>query len=384
MYTITFKVKIDGTLVPPSPEPVRIATKGDKQNTYLHFVLDNGIEHTCWYVKYWHQKRTVLQRVYVTDVCVPINVTSLSGRWLISFISTDKPITPTSTLANHIFQTVPIEVEVADGLLDIDIDAENTRKIAELEDRIIAMEQYENSLISMSSGSLTIPSYVNEVGDYFLYNASQNIYTLTIGSGVKKIGSYAFYGMEISVIVFDDESELTELRDYAFSHVNTREVMFPPSLREYGHYAFQGGTIDSLNFAIGSEVYTINANAFNGVSIRSLYLPEALRKLATNGYVFRNCHIDTLHIPSTLNTAIAKTTFYEGTDIKNIELESNFNVSANFSNLSLEKDVIVSMMRALKNRSGMDALSFTIGSSNLAKLTDADIQVATNKNWTVS
>ncbi len=384
MYKISFKVKIDGTLVPPSPEPVRIATKGDKQNTYLHFLLDDGIEHTCWYVKYWHQKRTVLQRVYVSDVCVPINVTSLSGRWLISFISTDKPITPSSALADHIFQTVPIEVEVADGLLDVDIDAENTKRIALLEDLLIERQQYENKLVGMWSGDLDIPDFVTAVGDYFMYNAPQEISTLRIGSGVEYIGNYAFYGMDISVIVFNEDSQLRELKDYAFSHVNTSGVLFPASLSEYGHYAFQGGNMDSMRFDIGSEVYTINANAFNGVTINRLTLPESLRKLATNGYVFRNCHIQKLTIPRTLNTAIAKTTFYEGTDIKEIELESDFNVSANFSNLSLDKSVIVSMMRSLKDRSGSSALSFTIGSANLSKLSDAEIAIATNKNWTVS
>ena len=86
-----------------------------------------------------------------------------------------------------------------------------------------------------------------------------------------------------------------------------------------------------------------------------------------------------------MNTVIPQSAFYKGTDIKNIELQEDFNVSANFSNVSsLTRESILLMFERLKDRNGMDTYSITLGSDNLAKVTDEEINVARLKNWAVS
>ena len=42
------------------------------------------------------------------------------------------------------------------------------------------------------------------------------------------------------------------------------------------------------------------------------------------------------------------------------------------------------MFYALKNLNGQSAKSLTLGLDNLAKLNQSQIEIATNKNWTLS
>lgn len=52
-----------------------------------------------------------------------------------------------------------------------------------------------------------------------------------------------------------------------------------------------------------------------------------------------------------------------------------------FNHLNVES--LMSIINALSDRTGMDSDTLTLGSTNLAKLTPAQIKVATDKNWTV-
>ena len=44
----------------------------------------------------------------------------------------------------------------------------------------------------------------------------------------------------------------------------------------------------------------------------------------------------------------------------------------------------MSMINSLMDRSSTTSDTFTIGSTNLAKLTSAQIKIATDKNWTLA
>lgn len=385
MHVINLKVNNDGTLDTKTILPLHLGTQGDKACVKLKLEIGDTVEGYYQYIKFYNPQRTVIQRVERKEIVLSINVSSLAGKWLMSFISSDKPITYSSADGDYIFSTVPVEVEVSDGLLDINVNDENLRKIAELEARVSNMEQLEKSLFAISGDRLTIPDYIEEIGSYFLYNSNHNYNYITVGKGVKRIGSYSFYGVYVSNFIFDGGSELETLADYAFSHMNGNDITFPATLSDYGHYAFNGSTLTSIRFEPGSKIRTLNANSFNGVTVDNVALPDGLTKIASNGYVFRNCHITNLKIPATLTSAVAVNSFYAGCDIYYVDLDKGFNVSINLSNCpNLATASIVAMFNALKDRTGMAALSITLGSANLAKVTDADIQVATNKNWTVS
>ena len=69
-----------------------------------------------------------------------------------------------------------------------------------------------------------------------------------------------------------------------------------------------------------------------------------------------------------------------------MELEQGFN--ANDLDLSVSTlytaETIVSWLEALADRTGQSTYTLTIGSTNIAKLTEAEIAIATNKNWTLA
>ena len=66
-------------------------------------------------------------------------------------------------------------------------------------------------------------------------------------------------------------------------------------------------------------------------------------------------------------------------------VQKGFNVSANFSNCTnLSAESLIGMLESLKDLRGETAKSLTIGATNLAKLTNAQKGIATDKNWTLS
>lgn len=385
MYTIYCKINNDGTMTSKSILPLHVGTKGDRNCTKIKCEIGDLIEGRYQYLKFYHPKSTVLLRLSNNEVVIPSNVTSIAGKWLISFISSTNAVTYSRDTFDYLFSTIPIEAEISNGLMEINILSENEKKIEEQQSQIQNMESLEKDLISMKFQELVIPNYIESIGNYFLYNANNNITKLLVGKKVASIGSYAFYGMQISKIKFDEGAVISKFEDYAFSHVYASEILIPRSLSEYGHYAFNGGGVNTFGFEKGSNLTLINANAFNGVTIDRLILPDGLKKFAANGYVFRNSNIRYMEIPATLTSNIVQGTFHATCVIEDISLGSGFNVSCNFSNVSsLTHDSIKRMFESLSNRTGLDALSITLGSTNLAKMSNDEIAIATNKNWTVS
>lgn len=386
MYIINLKVTDKGILETFTHDMLHLGTKGEKNSVTLKFDVDPSVEGDFKYVKFVHSKSTVLQRVLNGEVVISSNVFAHDGTWKMSYISSNAAISYDKADGSYIFSTVPIDTQVSDGLLDVNILDEEQRKIEELDSELATREEFEKNLIEMRFDNLVIPNNVESIGNYFLYNASKEINKLTIGENVVNVGQYAFYGMNIRNIDFSQTTKLETFDSYAFSHVSTgNAIILPKTLTDYGHYCFQGGTVYEIRFEDQSSLKSIGANAFNGVNVTSIYLPVGLQKFAANGYIFRSCSINKLWIPNTMNTVIPQSAFYKGTDIKNIELQEDFNVSANFSNVSsLTRESILLMFERLKDRNGMDTYSITLGSDNLAKVTDEEINVARLKNWAVS
>ena len=72
------------------------------------------------------------------------------------------------------------------------------------------------------------------------------------------------------------------------------------------------------------------------------------------------------------------------TALTEVILGSDFNASLNISAGSYTSDVMVAMFNNLKDLTGATAKTLTLGSTNLAKLTDEQKAIATNKNWNLA
>ena len=101
---------------------------------------------------------------------------------------------------------------------------------------------------------------------------------------------------------------------------------------------------------------------------------------------FSGCSsLTTINLPSSV-TSINSNSFGACSSLKYVTLGDNFN--CNNIDLSAStlytRETILQWLNALADRTGQTAYKLTIGATNLAKLTEEDILIATNKNWTLA
>lgn len=134
-----------------------------------------------------------------------------------------------------------------------------------------------------------------------------------------------------------------------------------------------------------SGITSIGSNAFASCSsLISINLPSGITSIG--GFTFSGCSsLTTVDLPSSL-ISIGQNAFASCSSLKGVILGDNFNCN----NLGLSsstlytRETILQWLNALADRTGQTAYKLTIGATNLAKLTEEDILIATNKNWTLS
>ena len=93
--------------------------------------------------------------------------------------------------------------------------------------------------------------------------------------------------------------------------------------------------------------------------------------------------LKTFHFSNTLTT-VGSNIFNSAINLSNVTVDEEWNLPLTLSSCALSRDSMVGIIANLKDLSGETGKTMTFGNSNLAKLTSADIQVATDKNWTLS
>lgn len=142
---------------------------------------------------------------------------------------------------------------------------------------------------------------------------------------------------------------------------------------------------DLASVTIPDSVTNIGSYAFcNCNSLASIIIPSSVTILQAN--VFINCDsLTDVFIPNSV-TRVAVTSFSGCSSLTNVTLGDGFN--ANNLDLSASTlysaDTLVAILNALADRTGQTAYTLTLGSTNLAKLTNEQIAIATQKNWTLA
>ena len=141
------------------------------------------------------------------------------------------------------------------------------------------------------------------------------------------------------------------------------DIVFSDNVTSIGNYAFNNCS-DIVSVAIGNNVTSIGSYAFSKCT--------NLKNVAISNSV----------------TAIFDNAFQGSLNITNITLEAGFNAPLTLSSwwgtIQLTADVMVAMFEALADLTGQTAKTLALGAKNLAKLTDAQKQIATNKNWNLA
>lgn len=196
-----------------------------------------------------------------------------------------------------------------------------------------------------------------------------------------------------------------------------KRVNVPSSVRELGS-VFSGCTALE-EFVVPSGVPTLSGSTFKGcTSLTSVTLPEGITSMSGSS-IFEGCTaITEIELPSTV-ASIGSSMFYGCTALKTITFKSipscsyyTYTTSSNpfyrctaledvvlpagwnknlllsnggsyFTNV-LTHDSMVAMIAALYDFSGGTAHTLTVGATNLGRLSAAEQQVATDKNWTLS
>lgn len=137
------------------------------------------------------------------------------------------------------------------------------------------------------------------------------------------------------------------------------------------------------------KLKTIRANyghaLFNrNYSLEKIDLPQIPR--ITQSMFKDCCRLKEFEIPYTctsIDKASGRSSAFGGCySLTNLILFENFNLdNLNCTDCPLTHECIIDMFNKLKDLTGEDSLTLTIGATNLAKVTDEEKILATNKNW---
>ena len=165
------------------------------------------------------------------------------------------------------------------------------------------------------------------------------------------------------------------------------------SIDNLNNLFFNCTSLTSISLPEGFGRTAVNIGAcFSGCqSLTSLVLPDGFGQNAqifvwNFAGCFYNCKkLESLHLPSGFgqNATGLQNCFSECISLKTITGNPNFKVSLNMSSCSkLTHDSIMVVINGLQTVTTTQ--TFTLGSTNLAKLTEADKQIATDKGWTLA
>ena len=253
----------------------------------------------------------------------------------------------------------------------------------------------------------TKPSYALDAGDTF-YGCDG--LTVFIPEGTTTIAEKAFMGCEVIKEVVTPNS-VTEIQPKAFMdclHLkkativsnsasefklllgafsqcyNLEEVTLPSTIKVINAYTFyKNYNLKRINIP-GSIVRIETGAFFQCNSLTNITLPNTVQYLGSQA--FYDCRgLKTISIPNSI-TEFGDKCFGSCSALENVVLESGFNASGlDVSASSLFSiDTLVTMLNALSDRTGLEAYTLVLGSANLAKLSNEQIAIATQKNWTLA
>lgn len=109
------------------------------------------------------------------------------------------------------------------------------------------------------------------------------------------------------------------------------------------------------------------------------------KKLVETSYIFGFTYVKYPEEDKGMSLVGYKT--LEFVKANNICVFDGLNVNMSFRSpgtyISFKKSTLIALLNGLADRTGQESLVMNMGATNLAKLTEEDIAIATNKNWTI-
>ena len=258
-----------------------------------------------------------------------------------------------------------------------------------------------NSLITIGSGAfngcnrltnINIPDSVTAINNN-AFQGCTKLATVTIGKNAKyTLGQYAFQGSGIiDEYVTDIIAHASTINSDVFERCNSLINVVVPA---FANYMFSDCANLKTAKSTGSSNFTSTGSyTFDGsAQLESVVIADGTTTIGN--CVFRDCtSLKTVYLPSSITTATNNSltttnsyyAFYNCTALEDVRLGQDWNMSLrlNVSN-NLTVGSMVAMFNSLKDLTGDTAKTLTLGSTNLAKLTDEQKAIAINKNWTLA
>lgn len=139
-----------------------------------------------------------------------------------------------------------------------------------------------------------------------------------------------------------------------------------------------------LDITIQEGVKSIGSEAFaHSYKLKSVVISNGVTSIGT--WTFVSCTgLEKITIPASM-TSIGSSPFSGCTALTTVTLGNGFNCNGlNLTGCPLTVGCMVNMLNALAGLNGQTAKTLTLGADNLAKLTDEQKQIATNKNWNLA
>jgi len=371
-YIISLKVNEQGKIEAPQ-DVLEISVFKESQRVTLLFLVDSSIDSTYHYLKFTHEKTSYLYRVNNNQFNIPKAITAWEGIWEMSFVCCDSPANSDNTItSNYIYASEPYPCVVKKGNLGITATTEEQRLLRQI--------------VEGTFDRFDIPSGTSEICPYFLADTT-NPFVLSVPASVTIIRHNALYQSQCTRIEFEEGSQLKTLEDNGLYRISQLgDIKFPRTLSSWGKYNLQGCACTKIEFESNSQLKTLDSySLWNIPSVKTINLPDHLTNFNGKTQVIRSCpELETIWFPSTITAVINSTLIAECPKLSNIVLQSNFNVSADFSECqNLSHDCIVAMFASLKNQtSGSKELK--LGAANLAKVSQEEMDIALNKGWSLA
>jgi hypothetical protein len=211
----------------------------------------------------------------------------------------------------------------------------------------------------------------------------RDVTEVVIPEGVTKIGSYAFCNSILTSVTIPESVEI--ISDYAFLKCSKlTSIAFPQNLKSLGTHSFTDCT-SLIEIVVPPLITKLGWANFNScTALKSVTLQGRITYIPYETFMYCSS-LQSINLPNSL-TGIGSSAFNGCSALEFVTLEKGFNCAGlNLSASTLYSvETIVSWLEALADRTGQTAYTLTIGATNLAKLTDDQKAIATNKNWTLA
>lgn len=279
-----------------------------------------------------------------------------------------------------------------------------------------SLTKFENYCFNGCSGltEFDIPNNVTAISEYCFNNCS-GLTQITLSAGTKSIGMYAFQNCKnlTNINIPDDTSySIGNSAFYNSGITNDCAKNIVSHANSIGSYVFRYClSLTDVEVSFFSEYMfyqcanlitakstqaTTNSGSsvfYDCTNLTTVSLADGITNIGTQ--LFYNCKsLKTVYLPSSITSASGNSLtstspsyyiFYNCTALEDVQLGQNWNMSLRLDvSNNITVDSMIAMFNSLKDLTGDTAKTLTLGETNLAKLTDEQKAIATDKNWTLA